>query len=92
MLKEVQEKPPPSVSNSSVSSEFESEIIPDYESTDFYLRNFSKIRDSSEVIYSDVLNTNGLSWRLKIYPNGNGVARGNFISVFLEMIKGLNES
>jgi len=35
--------------------------------------------------------TNGLTWRLKVYPNGNGVAKGNYISIFLEMLKGLSE-
>jgi tripartite motif-containing protein 37 len=75
-----------------VSADFESEIIPEYDSTDFYLKTYSKSREASEVIYSDTLNTNGLTWRLKIYPNGNGIAKGNFISVFLEMIKGLQDS
>ena len=35
--------------------------------------------------------TNGLTWRLKVYPNGNGIAKGNYISIFLEMLKGLAE-
>jgi tripartite motif-containing protein 37 len=34
---------------------------------------------------------NGLTWRLKTYPNGTGVARGVFLSVFIEMYKGLKE-
>jgi tripartite motif-containing protein 37 len=33
---------------------------------------------------------NGITWRLKVYPNGNGSnAHGNYISVFLEMQKGI---
>lgn len=32
---------------------------------------------------------NGITWRLKVYPNGNGSnAHGHYISVFLEMQKG----
>ena len=27
-----------------------------------------------------------------MYPNGNGIAKGNYISIFLEMLKGLSES
>jgi len=75
-----------------VSTDFESEIIPEYDSTEFYLRDYSSLRDASETVFSDSMNTNGLIWRLKIYPNGNGVAKGSFISVFLEMVKGLQDS
>lgn len=32
---------------------------------------------------------NGVEWRLKIYPHGNGLARDKYISVFVEMAKGL---
>ena len=32
---------------------------------------------------------NGITWRLKVYPNVNGSnAHGHYISVFLEMQKG----
>jgi tripartite motif-containing protein 37 len=45
-------------------------------------------------VYSDppLVTKSGLSWRLKVYPNGNGIAKGNYISVFLEMLKGLADS
>jgi len=33
-------------------------------------RNFSKLRQTTEVIYSDPLIAHGLTWRLKVYPNG----------------------
>ena len=45
-----------------------------------------------EVIYSPELITNGLVWRLKVYPNGNGAAKGEYISIFLELIEGLYET
>ena len=38
------------------------------------------------------MNVNGLSWRLKVYPDGNGVVRGNYLSVFLELSAGLPET
>ena len=49
--------------------------------------------DESEIVYSEppLVTKSGLTWRLKVYPNGNGVAKGNYISVFLEMLKGLPE-
>ena len=35
---------------------------------------------------------NNLIWRLKVYPNGNGVAAGEYLSVFLEMVRGPEDS
>lgn len=42
-------------------------------------------------MFSEPLIANGLTWRLKVYPNGNGIAKGNYISIFIEMLKGLTE-
>ncbi len=39
------------------------------------------------ITYSDPYIVNGIEWRLKIYPRGNGVAKDTHISVFLEMSK-----
>lgn len=33
---------------------------------------------------------NGIEWRLKIYPKGNGLAKDTHMSVFLEMTKGFS--
>jgi tripartite motif-containing protein 37 len=49
------------------------------------------VRETHEVIYSEPLIANGLTWRLKVYPNGNGIAKGNYLSIFLEMVAGLAE-
>ena len=40
-------------------------------------------------MYSEGKFLNGVEWRLKIYPRGNGLARDKFISVFVEMTKGV---
>lgn len=65
------------------------------------IKNFSRIRsnegeatDENEIVYSDppLVTRSGLTWRLKVYPNGNGIAKGNYISVFLEMLKGLPDT
>ena len=71
--------------------EFPSELVPNYESSTFIIRDFDRIRHSHEVVYSEPLIFNGLTWRLKVYPNGNGIAKGNYISIFPEMLKGLSE-
>lgn len=38
------------------------------------------------------MDQDGLSWRLKVYPNGNETVRGSYLSVFLELTNGLNIS
>lgn len=54
-------------------------------------QNF-KISKEKEFIYSNELVTNGLVWRIKVYPYGNSGARGEYISIFLELIEGLIET
>lgn len=71
-----------------VSINFKSEILPDYLKGDFIIENFSMVKEEKEIVYSDPLTSVGVTWRLKVYPNGNGQARGNYLSVFLEMTRG----
>jgi tripartite motif-containing protein 37 len=76
----------------SSSNEFISELVPQYDSSTFTIYNFSQFQHKADPIYSPPLNVNGLSWRLKVYPDGNGVVRGNYLSVFLELSAGLSET
>jgi tripartite motif-containing protein 37 len=92
MLKDVYEKPVASYTGAPIAPDFSSEIVPDYDAAVFTLQNYSMLKESSEVVYSDTLKSNGLTWRLKVYPNGNGLVRGAYLSVFLEMLKGLQDS
>ena len=101
-LKEIHTKEPHRFVDSEVSIDFTSELVPQYEQAVFVIKNFNRIRNSqpnqtseeNEIVYSDppLVTRSGLSWRLKVYPNGNGIAKGNYISVFLEMLKGLPET
>ncbi len=50
------------------------------------------LQAKADPVYSPPLHVNGLSWRLKVYPDGNGVVRGNYLSVFLELSAGLPET
>ena len=75
-----------------VSAEFASEIVPSYDCSTFFLSNFSALQRNADPVYSPTLSINGLAWRLKVYPNGNGVVRGNYLSVFLELSAGLPET
>ena len=75
-----------------LSGDFMSEIVPEYDASTFTIHNFSQLQHKADPIYSPPLNVNGLSWRLKVYPDGNGVVRGNYLSVFLELSAGLSET
>jgi tripartite motif-containing protein 37 len=68
-----------------------SEITPQYHSGTFPIKNYSFLQQNLDPIYSQSLHVNGLIWRLKVYPDGNGTVRGTYLSVFLELNNGLNE-
>lgn len=55
------------------------------------MKNFTKLQQKGDAIYSPPLHINGLCWRLKIYPNGNGSVRKEYLSVFLELSSGFPE-
>uniref|UniRef100_A0A665XB33 Tripartite motif containing 37 n=1 Tax=Echeneis naucrates TaxID=173247 RepID=A0A665XB33_ECHNA len=57
-----------------------------------FLCVFSTLRQRADPVYSPPLQISGLCWRLKVYPDGNGVVRGNYLSVFLELSAGLPET
>jgi len=71
-----------------VKKEFDSDFIPLYKSRSFEIKNYSILRDNSDIIYSDPFIIDSIKWRLKIYPNGNGVSEGEYFSIFLEMVEG----
>ena len=76
----------------SIQADYISEIVPSYDTSTFQINNFSQFQLKADPIYSPALVINGLSWRLKVYPDGNGVVRGNYLSVFLELSAGLTEA
>jgi tripartite motif-containing protein 37 len=69
-----------------------SEIVPAYDSSTFVLQNFSQLQHKADPVYSPPLIVNGLCWKLKVYPDGNGVVRGTYLSVFLELASGIPET
>ena len=69
-----------------------SEIVPGYDNATFAVHNFSQLQMKADPVYSPPLHVNGLCWRLKVYPDGNGVVRGHYLSVFLELSAGLPET
>ncbi|XP_050691844.1 E3 ubiquitin-protein ligase TRIM37-like isoform X3 [Eriocheir sinensis] len=92
MITPVNKKPMASFVTAPVPADFQSEIVPQYDSSTFVMNNFSQLQHKADPVYSPPLHVNGLSWRLKVYPDGNGVVRGNYLSVFLELSAGLPET
>ena len=85
-------KPKATFVTGAVQADFQSEIVPGYDEKTFSMANFSGLQSKADPVYSPPLSVNGLSWRLKVYPDGNGVVRGNYLSVFLELSSGLPET
>lgn len=71
---------------------FKSDLCPEYLKGVFIIVNYPQMIEEKEIIYSEPLVHYGITWRLKVYPNGNGQAKGNYLSVFLEMVKGNSSS
>ncbi|XP_053563361.1 E3 ubiquitin-protein ligase TRIM37 [Bombina bombina] len=92
MFQQVHRKPMASFVTTPVPPDFTSELVPTYDSTAFVLENFSTLRQRADPVYSPPLQISGLCWRLKVYPDGNGVVRGYYLSVFLELSAGLPET
>ncbi|XP_077361311.1 E3 ubiquitin-protein ligase TRIM37 isoform X2 [Festucalex cinctus] len=92
MFQQVHRKPMQSFVTTPVPPDFTSELVPAYDSSPFVLINFSTLRQRADPVYSPPLRISGLCWRLKVYPDGNGVVRGNYLSVFLELSAGLPET
>ncbi|KAL5107624.1 E3 ubiquitin-protein ligase TRIM37 [Taenia crassiceps] len=91
MFAEVHKTPMPSVNCDYSPYDFASELVPPYATGEFVIRSFSRVRQRAEPIYSPPLECGALKWRLKVYPNGNGIVRGQYLSVFLEMTSGRRE-
>lgn len=53
---------------------------------------FTVLQQKGVPVYSNELTINGLQWRLKVYPFGNGAVRGEYLSVFLELTHGYPET
>ncbi|KAL6429542.1 hypothetical protein ACFW04_007472 [Cataglyphis niger] len=91
-IHQIRKKPMTSFVTAPVPADFHSEIVPGYDSATFAMQNFTQLQHKADPVYSAPLHVNGLCWRLKVYPDGNGVVRGNYLSVFLELSAGLPET
>jgi len=72
--------------DNAVDLEFPSEIVPEFLSGIFTLKSFS-LFENSEYVCSEPIRGCGVSWRLKIYPKGNGKSMEGYLSVFLEILE-----
>jgi tripartite motif-containing protein 37 len=90
-LGEVHRRPVEQFSVSPVEeADIPSEVVPPYTKGILNIENYIGLVQtrSTQVILSEPVTMNGLVWRLKVYPVGNGDAKGTFISVFLELVSG----
>nr|CAD7400489.1 unnamed protein product [Timema cristinae] len=92
MIYQMRKKPMASFVTAPVPADFHSEIVPGYDSSSFVMQLFTQLQHKADPVYSPPLHINGLCWRLKVYPDGNGVVRGNYLSVFLELSAGFPET
>ena len=74
-----------------LSNEITNDVIPKYASAKFEVDNYKTLlhNENSDIIFSPQMRINGLIWRVKLYPCGNHSAKGEFVSVFLELTDGL---
>lgn len=72
-------------------SDFGNSISIRYAMGSFSLKPYSIYKNSNEIVYSDSLVADGITWRIKIYPNGTGAYKNIYLSLFVEMVKGWNQ-
>lgn len=92
MVHQIRIKPMASYVTARVPSDFLSEIVPTYDTGIFFMENFTNLQQKGIPVYSNPMHVNGLCWRLKVYPYGNGAVRGEYLSVFLELTTGYPET
>nr|CDS34064.1 E3 ubiquitin protein ligase TRIM37 [Hymenolepis microstoma] len=92
MFSEVHNTPMPRLNVDPNTYDLPSELSPPLSTGEFTIENFSRVRQQVEPLYSPPLERDGIVWRLKVYPNGNGAVRGEYLSVFLEMTTGRSEA
>lgn len=47
---------------------FSSSVVPNYAGDVFIIRDFSKLSDAGEPVFSESVFSGGLKWRIKVYP------------------------
>lgn len=72
--------------------EFTNEVMPEYNSALFKINPFKELKHRGEEIFSKPLKVWGLTWRLKVYPNGHREDVGNYLSVFVELTEGFDRT
>ncbi|KAJ6641460.1 E3 ubiquitin-protein ligase TRIM37, partial [Pseudolycoriella hygida] len=92
MIYQVRLKPMSYLVTAPVPANFISEIVPPYDTGTFVMEKFTTMQQKGVPVYSNPLQVNGLHWRLKVYPYGNGAVRGEYLSVFLELTMGYPET
>ncbi|MES1916011.1 MAG: hypothetical protein MHM6MM_007874, partial [Cercozoa sp. M6MM] len=61
-------------------------LVPAFAQRCVKVADFAQLVATDAVVYSQPLQLFHRNWRLKVYTAGNGAARGEFLSVFLELV------
>lgn len=63
------------------------------ESLTFKVTVFEKKKENNEIVYSPsfIAGVDGYNMQVKVYPNGNGTAKGTHISVFVCILEGVHD-
>lgn len=69
-------------------SDYENDVSLKYSTGVFFLKPYSQYKTTNEIVFSDPLVADGLTWRIKVYPNGTGIYKGLYLSLFVELVKG----
>lgn len=68
--------------------DFEKEIGLKYATGTFIVKPYTVSKEGEDVIYSDPITADGITWRIKIYPNGTAHNRSKYLALFVEMVSG----
>eukprot|EP00731_Ephydatia_muelleri_P023634 Em0015g1217a len=63
-------------------------IVPKYEYGTLTIHPFQARQIQGDEIFSNPLNVDGMTWKLKVYPNGHKEDTGKYLSVFIELTSG----
>ncbi|ORZ35028.1 hypothetical protein BCR44DRAFT_65170, partial [Catenaria anguillulae PL171] len=69
--------------------DFDNPLVPPFASHTITIPDFDTYASTGQVYYSQAFTAGGLTWRLKVYPKGNARARGQYLSMFVELVDGL---
>ncbi|KAI9217946.1 hypothetical protein BC828DRAFT_399958 [Blastocladiella britannica] len=66
-------------------------LLPSYATSEVVIPSFSDYAATGQVFHSPLVVAGGITWRLKVYPHGSPRVRGRAVSIFVELVAGLEQ-